>query len=71
MENTEHSLVSTGNRKIPPMIMTKPFQVAARSSAWVCGGSLAGTAGSNLSGGMDVLSPVSVVCCQVEFSVFS
>ena len=28
--------------------------VAARSKAWVCGRSLAGTAGSNLSGNMDV-----------------
>jgi len=32
----------------------KPMPVAARSKAWVCGRSLAETAGSNLAGGMDV-----------------
>jgi hypothetical protein len=31
-----------------------PNTVAARSKAWVCGHSLAGTVGSNTSGGMDV-----------------
>jgi hypothetical protein len=36
-------------------------------SAWVCGRSLAGIAGSNAAAGMDV-SLVSVVCCQVEVS---
>ena len=34
--------------------------VTARSKAWVCDRSLAGTAGSNTS-----LSVASVVCCQV------
>jgi hypothetical protein len=52
------------------MIMTKPFPVAEQSNAWVCGGSLVGIEGSNLSGDTDVLSLVSVVRCQVEFSVF-
>jgi hypothetical protein len=33
---------------------TVPIPVAARSKAWVCGRSLAGIAGSNLAGGMDV-----------------
>jgi hypothetical protein len=36
------------------------FSVAARSKAWVCGRSLAGTAGSNFE-----KSEVSVVFCQV------
>jgi hypothetical protein len=31
-----------------------PIRVAARSKAWVCGHSLAGIAGWNLSVGMDV-----------------
>ena len=44
-----------------------PIPVAARSSAWVCGRSLAGVEGSNPAWGMDV-SLVSVVCCQVEVS---
>ena len=42
--------------------------VAARSKAWVCGCSLAEIVGSNPAGGMDSLSAVSVVCCQVEVS---
>jgi hypothetical protein len=37
--------------------------VTARSKARICGGSLAGFAGSNPAEGMDVLSLVSVVCC--------
>jgi hypothetical protein len=40
--------------------------VAEPSKACVCGRWLAGIAGSNPAGGMDVLSLVSVVCCQVE-----
>ena len=47
----------------------KPIPVAARSKAWICGRSLAGIAGSNPAGGMDVyVCRVSVVCCQVEVS---
>jgi uncharacterized membrane protein YccC len=42
--------------------------VAARSKAWVCGSSLAGVVGSNLTDGYGCLSLVSVVCCQVEVS---
>jgi hypothetical protein len=42
--------------------------VASRSKQWVCGSLLAGIVGSNLSGFMDVLSLVSVVCFQVEIS---
>ena len=38
--------------------------MAARSKAWVCGRSLAGTAGSNLPEARK--SHVSVVCCQVR-----
>jgi hypothetical protein len=41
--------------------------VLAWSKAWICGRSLAGFAGSNPTGGMDVCI-VSVVCCQVEVS---
>jgi len=70
IENRGHSLTSRGNMKSPPIIMTKPFPVAMRSNAWVCGGSIAGSAGSNLSGDTDVLSLVSAVCCQVEFTLF-
>jgi hypothetical protein len=40
--------------------------VATRSKAWVCGSSLAGIAGSNPGGGMDVLSFVSVMCCLCD-----
>jgi hypothetical protein len=36
------------------MCMIPLIPVAARSKAWDCGLSLAGTAGSNLSGDMDV-----------------
>jgi hypothetical protein len=39
--------------------------VVALSKAWVCGCSLAGIAGSNLAGGMDV-SLMRVVWYQVE-----
>ena len=38
-----------------------------RSKTWICGRSLAGIAGSNPSGCMDVCV-VCVVCCQVEVS---
>ena len=40
--------------------------MAAPSKAWVCSPLLAQFVGSNPAGGMDVLSVVSVVCCQVE-----
>ena len=42
--------------------------MVAQSKACVCGRSLAGIVGSNPFGGTDVLSLVSVVCCQVEVS---
>jgi hypothetical protein len=45
-----------------------PIPVAVRSKAWVCGRSLAGIVVSTPTGVMDVLSLVSVVCCQVEVS---
>ena len=48
-----------------------PVPVAARSKAWVYGRSPAEIVGSNSTGGMDVLSVVSVVCCQVEVSATS
>jgi hypothetical protein len=44
--------------------------VAVRSKAWVCGRSLEGISGSNVSEGMDV-SVVSVVCGRVEVSATS
>ena len=40
----------------------------ARSKTWVCGGSLAGVAGSNPARRHRYLSIVIVVCCQVEVS---
>jgi hypothetical protein len=46
-----------------------PIPVTARSNTWVCDSSLAGIAGSNRTGSMDV-SLVSVVCCQVEVSAW-
>jgi hypothetical protein len=44
--------------------------VATQSKAWVCGRSLAGFVGSNLTGGggHGCQSLVSVVCCQGEAS---
>jgi hypothetical protein len=42
-----------------------PIPVAARSEAWVCGRSLAGTVGSNPAGGMDV----SRECCVLSGSL--
>ena len=43
-----------------------PIPVAARSRAWVCGRSVAGIAGSNPAGGVDVF--LLRVLCQVEVS---
>jgi hypothetical protein len=40
--------------------------VAARRKASVCSRLPAGIAGSNSAGSIDVLSLVSVVCCQIE-----
>jgi hypothetical protein len=42
--------------------------MAVRSKAWVWGRSLAGIAGSNAAGGMDVCCLVSVVYFQVDVS---
>ena len=44
-----------------------PFPVSARSTACVCGRSLAGIVGPNPTGGMDVCF-LCVVCYQVEIS---
>jgi hypothetical protein len=44
--------------------------VAILSKAWICSRSLSEIVDSNLAGGMDVLSLVSVVCCQVEVSAW-
>ena len=43
----------------------EPIPVAARSKVWVCGPSLAGIVGSNLPGGVSV---VSVVCFEIKVS---
>jgi hypothetical protein len=43
----------------------RPIPVAARSKAWVCGRSLAGIAGSNLAGSMDVF--LLLVLCVVRY----
>jgi len=45
-----------------------PTPGAALSKAWVCGRPFAGIAGSTSAGSIDVLSVVSVVCCQVQVS---
>ena len=45
--------------------------MAARSKAYVCGGSFAEVVGSNPTGRNGCLSVVSVVCCQVEVSATS
>jgi hypothetical protein len=45
-----------------------PISVAARSMAWVCDRLFAGIVGSNPAGGMDHLSVVIGVCCEVGVS---
>jgi len=45
-----------------------PVPVVTRSKAQVCGRSLADIVALNPTGGMDALSVMSVVCCQVEVS---
>ena len=44
------------------------LKIIGRSKACVCGRSRTGIVASNPGEGMEVLSPVSVVCCQVEVS---
>jgi hypothetical protein len=46
----------------------QPIWAAARYKAWVCGRSLAGIAGSNPTGGMDVCLVWVLRVCQVEVS---
>ena len=48
------------------MFICVPFTVVGRSNAWVCGRSLAGTAGSNPAVGMDTCPLSSIECCQIE-----
>jgi len=50
------------------VITHMPIRAAARSKAWVCERSVAGIAGSNPAGGIDVCL-ISVVCCHVEVCV--
>ena len=45
-----------------------PIPVAAHTKAWVCGRSLAETAGLNPAGCLNISFFVSVVFCQVEVS---
>ena len=47
-----------------PLDLVTPVPVAARSKAWVCGPSLAGTAGIESPPGA-WMSCVNIVCCQV------
>ena len=42
--------------------------MAVRFKAWVCGRSHAGTAGSNHTGGADILFLGNIVCCEVAAS---
>jgi len=56
---TKHNIISD---------KVMPISVAARSKAWVCGGSLAGVAGSNPAGGMGVFSSANVVFREAEES---
>ena len=51
--------------------LKSPVPMAARSKTSVYDLSSVETVGSNPAGGMDVLSVVSVVCCQVEVSATS
>jgi len=52
-------------------VYSMPVPVAARSKASVYGRSPVEIAGWNPTGGLDCLSVVSVVCCQVEVSAKS
>ena len=52
---------------VVPLYPAQPTPVAARPKTRVCGRSLAGIAGSNSAGGMDVCL-VNVVCYQVQVS---
>jgi hypothetical protein len=60
--NVNHSILKF---KLSVLDVKEPSRVAARCKAWIDGCSLAGTAGSNAAGGMDILSRVSVIFCQV------
>ena len=51
--------------KLCGVLYTLPVPVAARIKAWVWGRSLAGIAGSNPAGEMDVCF---IVCCEVDVS---
>jgi len=51
-----------------PQTLHLPIPVAARSKAWVCSRLLPGIVGSNPAGSINVLSFLSVVCCQLEVS---
>jgi hypothetical protein len=59
------NFITTWHSELINYIGLWPIPVAARSKVWVCGRSLVG---SNPAGSMDVLSLVSVVCCQAEVS---
>jgi hypothetical protein len=53
----------------PFYLISQCFQtipLAAHSKVWVCVRPLAGIAGSNPAGDINVFSLVSVVCCQLE-----
>jgi hypothetical protein len=50
------------------VVLVTPIPVAARSEAWVCGRSLAGTGGFESCCGHGYICLASVACSQVEVS---
>ena len=54
--------------KLKVLDVNEPSWVAAQCKAWIYACSLVGVAGSNPARRMNVLSRVSVMCCQVEVS---
>ena len=60
LTNTHFELSHRGTVKQSPELIlslimpARPIPVAVWTKAWVCGGSIAGTNGSNTAGGMDV-----------------
>jgi len=57
-QNSHFYVISTTIHYKTYFDMKKPIPVAARTKAWVCGRSLAGNAGSNRAGGMNIC------CCE-------
>jgi len=53
-QNSHFYAISTTIHDKTYLDMEKPIPVSARTKAWVCGRSLAGIAGSNRTGGMNI-----------------